>query len=56
MGSRGDRITGVTRDDIPLERMAEVLDFQRGLWSAEGLQPSRVLWSEDGEHPGIRIA
>ncbi|MET8036994.1 hypothetical protein [Streptomyces sp. NPDC005345] len=46
----------MTRDDIPLERMAEVLDFQRGLWSTEGLQPSPVLRSEDGEHLGIRIA
>ncbi|MFJ4896017.1 hypothetical protein ACIP5U_39525 [Streptomyces sp. NPDC088788] len=45
----------MTRDDIPLDAMAEVLEFQRGLWSTEGLHPSPVLRSEGGEHLGISL-
>lgn len=46
----------MTREGIPLERLAEVLEFQRGLWATEGLHPSPVLRTEDDEQLGIRIA
>ncbi|WRZ91192.1 hypothetical protein OHB54_20195 [Streptomyces sp. NBC_01007] len=46
----------MTREGIPLDRMAELLEHRSGFWSAEGLQVSPVLWTDDREHLALQIA